>query len=100
MLIRAICLEWMFATMMLGWIDLQFESVESCILRTPRCAPTPILQGVPQFPPQLCLLISRSYVNMTKYPFNHVISEAWEFFCGMKHHGICKDALEKRHIEF
>ena len=38
MLLRAICLDWMFATMMLGWIDLLFESVESCILRTPRCA--------------------------------------------------------------
>ena len=58
------------------------------------------LQGVPQFPPQLCVHISWSYVNITKYPFNHVISEAREFFWGMKHHGTCKDASEKCRMNF
>ena len=29
---------------------------------------------------QLCLLISRSYVNITKYCFNHLISDVREFF--------------------
>ena len=39
-------------------------------------------------------------MNITEYPFNQVISEAREFFWGMKHYGTCKDASEKCKMNF
>ena len=58
------------------------------------------LQGVSRLVLQLCLLISRPYVNITKYCFNHLISDVREFFWGMKHHGAYKDASEKCGMNF
>ena len=43
---------------------------------------------------QLYLLISWPYVNIMKYPFNHVISEVRQYFWGMIHHGTWKYTSE------
>ena len=38
------------------------------------------LQGVPRLVLPLRLLVSRSYVNITEYPFNHIVIDVREFF--------------------
>ena len=59
-----------------------------------------LLQGVPRLVLPLQLLISRSYVNITEYPFNHIIIDVREFFWGTKHNGTWEDALRKMQNEF
>ena len=54
------------------------DKINSCVAQG--CTKICHVQGVPKLVLQLCLLISRSHVNITKYPFNHVISKAREFF--------------------
>ena len=59
-----------------------------------------VLQGGPRLVIQLCFLVSWPYVDITKYPFNHVISEVREFFRGMKHLSTCADAPENCRLLF
>ena len=43
-------------------------------------------QGVSQLVCKLCLLISRTHVNIMEYPFNHLITLVGDFVWGMKYH--------------
>ena len=59
-----------------------------------------ILQGESQLLWQLWLLISWTYVNISEYPFNHLITKVGDFVWDIKHHGTCKDAYENDKILF
>ena len=51
-------------------------------------------RGFQQLVYQLWLLISRTYVNIMKYPFIHFSGMDLDFFWCMKHHGTCNNASE------
>ena len=52
------------------------------------CLPTVLLQGVQLLVWQLKMFMSQSAVNITKYPFNHLITLEGDFVWHIKHHAI------------